>query len=104
MARKKNNHVRKPKYGKRNVKHANKKYGPTPIDIIKTNLDLESTEVNRDIDISNDEFFCVECDRPFIDINSLSAHQKTKSHKKRIKELKEVPYSIKESEKMAGLL
>lgn len=48
-------------------------------------------------------FPCFECDRFFIDERTQKEHKKTKKHKRRVKELQEIPYTAKESEKCAGL-
>lgn len=44
------------------------------------------------------QFLCLPCSRHFINKTALETHLKTKWHKKQIKQLKEVPYSIKESQ------
>jgi len=49
------------------------------------------------------QHYCLYCARHFIDAQSKSEHERGKVHKKRVKETKEVPYSIKESEKAGGL-
>ena len=41
--------------------------------------------------------------RYFIDDKSLKDHNKSKLHKKRVKQLKEVPYSQEEAERAAGM-
>lgn len=90
--------VRKPKKGKRQLKRNEKMFGTKGIDQIKqTNI-----EYNEDL-AGNGLFPCQMCDRQFIDQNSLIAHNKSKKHKRRMKELMVVPYSVKESEICAGL-
>jgi len=49
------------------------------------------------------QFLCIECSRYFIDQISLSEHTKSKVHKRRLKLLKEVPYTIEEAERAAGM-
>lgn len=49
------------------------------------------------------EFPCVHCSRHFIDKATLQIHLKTKVHKRRLKELKEKPYSQEEADAAAGL-
>lgn len=49
------------------------------------------------------QFYCVECSRYFINEKGLSDHNKSKPHKKRLKELKETPYSHEEAERAAGM-
>lgn len=45
---------------------------------------------------------CVACDRHFISVEALKTHSKTKPHKKRLKELKEVPFTQAEADRAAG--
>ncbi|KAI2801793.1 F-actin-capping protein subunit alpha [Blomia tropicalis] len=52
---------------------------------------------------SNGEFFCVECDRFFVNDFTLKEHKRSKQHKQRVKELKVPPYSHEESERAAGM-
>ena len=49
------------------------------------------------------DFPCVECSRHFISPEALKTHTKTKVHKRRLKELKDEPYSQAEAEAAAGL-
>lgn len=48
-------------------------------------------------------FPCVECSRYFIDQAHLDTHLRTKLHKKRLKLLKETPYTLEEAERAAGM-
>ncbi|KAJ1977036.1 hypothetical protein H4R34_003746 [Dimargaris verticillata] len=49
------------------------------------------------------QHYCIECSRHFIDAHTLTQHRRTKDHKKRVKALRETPYSQKEAEAAAGL-
>ncbi|KAJ3334335.1 hypothetical protein HDU76_000028 [Blyttiomyces sp. JEL0837] len=49
------------------------------------------------------QFYCVECSRHFTSNGALVAHQSTKLHRKRLKVLKEEPYTQKEAEAAVGL-
>lgn len=50
------------------------------------------------------QHYCVTCARYFISDQAITAHTKTKEHKKRIKIVKtEEPYTIEEAEKAGGL-
>jgi len=49
------------------------------------------------------EFPCVHCSRHFISKPALDTHLKTKLHKRRLKELKDKPYSQEEADAAAGL-
>lgn len=51
----------------------------------------------------NGQFGCVHCCKHFIDQKTLTIHLNTKNHKKRIKLLKEEPYTQKEAERAAGM-
>ncbi|KAJ3299691.1 Bud site selection protein 20 [Borealophlyctis nickersoniae] len=49
------------------------------------------------------QHYCLECARYFTTAGSLNDHVKTKLHKKRLKVLKEAPYTQKEADLAAGL-
>ncbi|KAJ3043317.1 Bud site selection protein 20 [Rhizophlyctis rosea] len=49
------------------------------------------------------QHYCLQCARYFTTAASLNDHIKTKLHKKRLKALKEEPYTQKEAELAAGL-
>ncbi|KAJ3040381.1 Bud site selection protein 20 [Rhizophlyctis rosea] len=49
------------------------------------------------------QHYCLQCARYFTTAASLNDHIKTKLHKKRLKVLKEEPYTQKEAERAAGL-
>eukprot|EP00050_Salpingoeca_kvevrii_P017167 m.62531 g.62531 ORF g.62531 m.62531 type:complete len:141 (-) comp7405_c0_seq4:96-518(-) len=49
------------------------------------------------------QFYCIYCARHFVDDFTLNAHLHTKVHKRRVKELKEQPYTIEEAEAAGGL-
>ncbi|GMT25465.1 hypothetical protein PFISCL1PPCAC_16762, partial [Pristionchus fissidentatus] len=62
------------------------------------------TNQEVDLDLPGDgQHYCIECNRYFTDDATLKIHVKSKVHKKRLKELKEVPYSQKEAEAAGGL-
>lgn len=63
---------------------------------------LESQQKDEDLP-GQGQFYCVQCARYFISQGSLNDHRKSKPHKKRLKELKEVPYSQTEAERAAGM-
>ncbi|NWT72335.1 ZN593 protein, partial [Prunella fulvescens] len=41
--------------------------------------------------------------RYFVDLNSMKEHFKSKVHKKRLKQLREAPYTQEEAERAAGM-
>lgn len=49
------------------------------------------------------EWYCVECAKWFESETNFVHHAKGKSHKRRVKQLKEEPYSQKEAEAAVGL-
>lgn len=64
---------------------------PAKVEAIKT----------RDADINLPglgQFYCVTCDKYFVDKNALIVHMKTKEHKRRVKTMKVKPYDHKEAE------
>ncbi|KAL2106861.1 hypothetical protein VUR80DRAFT_6095 [Thermomyces stellatus] len=48
-------------------------------------------------------WYCVECSRWFDAESTLSAHKRSKPHKRRVKMLQEEPYTQKEAEAAVGL-
>ncbi|RDW73888.1 putative BUD20 [Coleophoma crateriformis] len=49
------------------------------------------------------QFYCIECAKWFEAENSLVTHRKGKTHKRRVKALKDEPYTQKEAEAAVGL-
>ncbi|KAK7527938.1 uncharacterized protein IWZ02DRAFT_140909 [Phyllosticta citriasiana] len=49
------------------------------------------------------QFYCKECAKWFESDSNLVAHQRGKPHKRRLRQLKEEPYTQKEAEAAAGL-
>ncbi|XP_046871416.1 zinc finger protein 593 [Hypomesus transpacificus] len=47
--------------------------------------------------------YCLHCARYFVDLNSMKEHFKTKVHKRRLKKLRDEPYSQAEAERAAGM-
>ncbi|KKO74856.1 zinc finger protein [Vairimorpha ceranae] len=80
-----------------------KKEGVLGLDQIQNNIKNNIKPENLDEVPSNGKFYCMECDRFFISENSLASHLKTKVHKKRIKELKDVIHTQRHAEMAAGL-
>lgn len=57
-----------------------------------------------DPDLPGDgQFYCIPCARYFIDQSTFTEHKKTKNHKKRMRLLKETPYTQAEAEAAAGM-
>ena len=49
------------------------------------------------------QYYCLHCAKYFISETTLKEHTKTKVHRRRLKELKDKPYSIEEAEAAGGL-
>ncbi|NXS35739.1 ZN593 protein, partial [Pomatostomus ruficeps] len=49
------------------------------------------------------QFYCLHCARYFVDLNSMKEHFRSKVHKKRLKQLREAPYTQEEAERAAGM-
>ncbi|XP_070776519.1 zinc finger protein 593 [Enoplosus armatus] len=49
------------------------------------------------------QHYCLHCARYFVDMRSLKEHFKTKVHKRRLKQLREEPYTQAEAERAAGM-
>ncbi|AWP16414.1 Zinc finger protein 593 [Scophthalmus maximus] len=47
--------------------------------------------------------YCLHCARYFVDLRSLKEHFKTKVHKRRLKQLREEPYTQAEADRAAGM-
>ncbi|ETN74755.1 zinc finger protein 593-like family protein [Necator americanus] len=70
---------------------------------LKPNKAAKLLRQEVDFDLPGDgQFYCIECERYFIDEKTRSDHRKSKLHKNRVRSLKEVPYSMKEAEAAAG--
>ncbi|KAI9296542.1 hypothetical protein K502DRAFT_364103 [Neoconidiobolus thromboides FSU 785] len=63
---------------------------------------LLNQEFNPDLPGAG-QFYCVECSRHFIDERSLKEHTRSKQHRRRLKDLKDGPYTQKDAEAAAGL-
>lgn len=77
-------------------------------DLDQIQQDLTSDNVYKTVQPDPDlpglgQFQCFACCKYFVDQVTLDLHLKTKDHKKRIKLLKEVPYSLEEAEAAAGM-
>ncbi|XP_078736644.1 zinc finger protein 593 [Lampetra fluviatilis] len=58
----------------------------------------------EDLDLpGNAQHYCLHCARYFIDLQTLKVHFKTKTHKQRLKRLREAPFSQEEAERAAGM-
>ena len=72
-------------------------------------MEPENSEklLNQDLDEYKPglgQFYCLTCARYFISEKIMQEHFKTKAHKKRMKVLKDIPYSHEEAERAGGLM
>ncbi|XP_029316079.1 zinc finger protein 593 [Cottoperca gobio] len=49
------------------------------------------------------QHYCLHCARYFVDLRSMKEHFKTKVHKRRLKKLREEPYTQAEADRAAGM-
>lgn len=49
------------------------------------------------------QYYCIECAKYFIDGAAMDKHTKSKIHRRRLKELKDGPYTAKDAEAAVGL-
>ncbi|XP_020616599.1 zinc finger protein 593-like [Orbicella faveolata] len=63
---------------------------------------LKSQECDMDLPGSG-QYYCIHCARYFVDEKSLKDHIKSRVHRKKVKMLKEVPYTPEEAERAAGM-
>ncbi|XP_040280168.1 zinc finger protein 593 [Bufo bufo] len=78
------------------------------IDQIHEDLRPENARrlLNQEIDYGlpgNAQHYCIHCARYFVDLKTLRDHFKTKVHKRRLKQLKDEPYTQEEAERAAGM-
>ncbi|RIA92048.1 hypothetical protein C1645_86773 [Glomus cerebriforme] len=62
---------------------------------------LKPQEWNEDLP-GLGQFYCISCAKYFVDSEALNRHQRGKNHKKRVKLLKETPYTQAEAEAAVG--
>ncbi|KAI9221177.1 bud site selection-related protein, partial [Blastocladiella britannica] len=102
--RKKRNH-----HGIRDIKRkVSTKNRVKDLDQIHEDLVPEKAELLAkqpfDLDLPGQgQHYCIECSRYFINDESLVLHTKSKVHRRRLKELKDGPYTQAEAEAAVGL-
>ncbi|CAG2105750.1 unnamed protein product [Medioppia subpectinata] len=62
----------------------------------------DGSDVDYDLP-ANGQFQCRECARYFIDDKAMRDHNKSKAHKKRLKLIRDEPYSQEEAERASGM-
>ena len=78
------------------------------IDQIQDDLEKEVETGNKfSVEIDDDlpgrgQFYCVFCARHFADQSTLTTHEASKDHKRRLKDVKQVKYTQEEAERGAG--
>ncbi|CAG2166364.1 unnamed protein product [Oppiella nova] len=73
-----------------------------PLDTAKTSDDTNDEDIDYDLP-ANGQHVCQHCDRYFIDEKAFKDHNKSKAHKKRVRLLRDEPYSQEEAERAAGM-
>lgn len=79
-------------------------YGKKHLDQIQSSLGKQPVLEHNEELPGNGMFYCVECDRFFQGKGVLDEHARTKKHKKRVKELKQVLHTTRDAEEAAGLV
>ncbi|KAK2843814.1 hypothetical protein Q7C36_012029 [Tachysurus vachellii] len=80
--------------------------GPPATDIINYGQIQAANLLKQEVDYDVTGFaqhYCLHCARYFVDLKALKEHFKTKVHKRRLKQLKEEPYTQAEAERAAGM-
>ncbi|TRY94071.1 hypothetical protein DNTS_027308 [Danionella cerebrum] len=73
------------------------------VDMIPANsVKLLKQEIDYDI-TGNAQNYCLHCAKYFVDLKTLKEHFKSKPHKKRLKQLRDEPYTQAEAERAAGM-
>lgn len=96
----------------KNDKHLKKKYRlkrrTKDLDQIHVDMQpknaakLKSQELDVDLPGAG-QYYCIQCARYFVDDKALQDHIRSRVHRKKIKMLKEVPYTPEEAERAAGM-
>ena len=86
-----------------------KRYRRDVDEIVLTDMLPENSEklLNQEMDEAKPglgQHYCLHCARYFITEIAIQEHFKTKVHKKRMKTLKEIPYTHEEAERAGGLM
>ncbi|XP_067311614.1 zinc finger protein 593 [Pseudorasbora parva] len=72
-------------------------------DMIPANsVKLLKQDVDHDV-TGSAQHYCLHCARYFVDLKTMKEHFKTKGHKKRLKKLRDEPYTQAEAERAAGM-
>lgn len=78
--------------------------GPMGIDQIKEQLEApRRLEYNCDLP-GNGQSYCLECDRHFISGDVLDGHRRSRTHRRRVKEVVDIAHSQKDAEWAVGLM
>eukprot|EP00656_Telonema_subtile_P014047 TRINITY_DN1714_c0_g1_i2.p1 TRINITY_DN1714_c0_g1~~TRINITY_DN1714_c0_g1_i2.p1 ORF type:complete len:132 (-),score=38.45 TRINITY_DN1714_c0_g1_i2:264-659(-) len=101
----------KTKWYKKDVDqvHAELKKGSDAVTYMDNGIQRPLPEVDEagfgDVDLpAGGAFYCVETDRHFVSEDALEKHKRSKGYKRRVKQLKEEPYSQAEADRAAGMV
>ncbi|KAG5856117.1 hypothetical protein ANANG_G00004620 [Anguilla anguilla] len=79
-------------------------------DLDQIHCDMKPTNATKllkqevDYDITGSaQHYCLHCARYFVDLKAMKEHFRTKVHKKRLKQLREEPYTQAEADRAAGM-
>ncbi|ADM11024.1 U1-like Zn-finger-containing protein [Encephalitozoon intestinalis ATCC 50506] len=79
-------------------------FGPKGIDQVKEQIEGQK-EIDYDPELpGHGRFYCYECDRHFISEKVLIEHRRSGTHKKRVRDMREIPHSQKDAEWAVGLI
>lgn len=63
---------------------------------------LKSQECDMDLPGAG-RYYCIQCARYFVEEKALKDHMRSRVHRKKVKMLREVPYTTEEAERAAGM-
>ncbi|CAH8855862.1 unnamed protein product [Trichobilharzia szidati] len=99
--------------GRKGVRNARYKTKNRTRDIDQISTDLKEENITKRLNEAMEpdedrpglgQFFCIFCDKYFIDQETLDLHKKQKPHKRRLKSLNEPPHTQEDADYAAGIL
>lgn len=103
MARKATQKSAKNHSAKQNEKRMLRHQGHRTLDVVKAGVAKNKPIANIEDMPAGGKFACVKCDLYFRDEHTLSIHNRTKAHKKRLKEWNNKCHDAQDAERAAGL-
>ncbi|ORX57428.1 hypothetical protein DM01DRAFT_1334051 [Hesseltinella vesiculosa] len=103
LARKRNHNNKREIYRKSRTRNYRRDLDQIHDDVKPENAaKLNAQDIDTDLP-GMAQHYCVECARYFINQEAMDVHTKGKLHKRRIKQLKEEPYTQAEADAAAGI-